>query len=77
MLTVREDVIAVDQFAHFVAVLVEGTSRTRTNISSDLRWIQKAMGHASITTTARTCAHLYDDELDAVAAALNGLRGGK
>lgn len=42
---------------------------------ADLRWIQKAMGHASITTTARIYAHLYDDELDAVAAALNGLRG--
>lgn len=40
---------------------------------ADLRWIQKAMGHASITTTARIYAHLYDDELDAVAAALNGL----
>ncbi len=36
---------------------------------ADLRFIQKAMGHGSITTTARIYAHLYDDELDAVAAA--------
>lgn len=41
---------------------------------ADLRWIQKAMGHESITTTARIYAHLYDDELDVVAAALDGLR---
>lgn len=41
---------------------------------ADLRWIQKAMGHESITTTARIYAHLYDDELDLVAAALDGLR---
>lgn len=34
------------------------------------------MGHASITTTARIYAHLYDDELDTdtVADALNDLR---
>lgn len=31
------------------------------------------MGHESITTTARIYAHLYDDELDTVAAALDGL----
>jgi integrase len=31
---------------------------------TDLRWIQRAMGHASITTTARIYAHLYDNELD-------------
>lgn len=42
---------------------------------ADLRWIQKAMGHESITTTARIYAPLYDDELARVAAALNGLRG--
>jgi integrase len=38
---------------------------------ADLRWVQKAMGHESITTTARIYAHLYDDELDTVAAALD------
>jgi integrase len=38
---------------------------------ADLRWIQKAMGHESITTTARIYAHLYDDELDSIAAALD------
>ena len=32
------------------------------------------MGHESITTTARIYAHLYDDVLDVVAAALDGLR---
>lgn len=40
---------------------------------ADLRFIQKAMGHGSITTTARIYAHLYDDELDIVASALDGL----
>ncbi|MGL4178588.1 MAG: tyrosine-type recombinase/integrase [Dermatophilaceae bacterium] len=40
---------------------------------ADLRFIQKAMGHESITTTARIYAHLYDDELDAIAQALDGL----
>jgi integrase len=40
---------------------------------ADLRFIQKAMGHESITTTARIYAHLYDDELDTHAAALDGI----
>ncbi|MGL5930183.1 MAG: tyrosine-type recombinase/integrase [Dermatophilaceae bacterium] len=40
---------------------------------ADLRFIQKAMGHESITMTARIYAHLYDDELDAIAHALDGL----
>lgn len=43
---------------------------------ADLRYIQRAMGHESITTTARIYAHLYDDELDSVAAALDSLRRG-
>jgi len=30
---------------------------------ADLRFIQKAIRHESITTTARIYAHLYDDEL--------------
>jgi len=38
---------------------------------ADLRFIQKAMGHESITTTARIYAHLYEDELDTVADALD------
>lgn len=38
---------------------------------ADLRFIQKAMGHESVTTTARIYAHLYDDELDTVADALD------
>lgn len=42
---------------------------------ADLRYIQRAMGHESITTTARIYAHLYDDELDEIAVALDGLRG--
>ena len=42
---------------------------------ADMRWIQKAMGHESITTTARIYAHLYDDELDSVAAALDRIGG--
>ena len=40
---------------------------------ADLKWIQRAMGHESISTTARIYAHLYDDELDIVAAALDRL----
>ena len=43
---------------------------------ADLRWVQKAMGHESITTTARIYAHLYDDELDTVAAALDRIGRG-
>jgi integrase len=43
---------------------------------ADLRWIQKAMGHESITTTARIYAHLYDDELDSVVAALERIARG-
>ena len=41
---------------------------------ADLRWIQRAMGHESINTTAKIYAHLYDDELDLVAEAMDGLR---
>ena len=44
---------------------------------ADLRWVQKAMGHESITTTARIYAHLYDDELDSVAAALDRIGRGQ
>ena len=42
---------------------------------ADLRWIQSA-GHESISTTARIYAHLHDDELDIVAAALDRLSEG-
>ncbi len=38
---------------------------------ADLRYIQKAMGHESVTTTARIYAHLYDTELDQVSDALD------
>ncbi|MFT9536209.1 tyrosine-type recombinase/integrase [Mycobacteroides abscessus subsp. abscessus] len=40
---------------------------------ADLRLLQKTMGHASITMTAHIYADLYDDELDAVADALDTL----
>jgi integrase len=40
---------------------------------ADLRLLQKAMGHASITVTAHTYADLCDDELDNIAAALDSL----
>lgn len=38
---------------------------------ADLRLLQVAMGHASITVTAHTYADLFDGELDAVADALD------
>lgn len=38
---------------------------------ADLKYIQRAMGHASITTTARTYAHLYDTETAQVSAAID------
>lgn len=40
---------------------------------ADLRLLQKAMGHASITVTAHTYADLFDEELDDIAAALDAL----
>jgi integrase len=40
---------------------------------ADLRLLQNAMGHASITVTAHTYADLFDDELDNIAAALDSL----
>jgi integrase len=40
---------------------------------ADLRLLQKAMGHASITVPAHTYADLFDDELDNIAAALDSL----
>ncbi len=40
---------------------------------ADLRLLQKAMGHASITVTAHTYADLFDDELDNIATALDSL----
>ena len=44
---------------------------------ADLRWVQKAMGHESIRATASIYAHLYDDELDSVAAALDRIGRGR
>ena len=40
---------------------------------ADLRLLQKAKGHASITVTAHVYADLYDDELDDVASAVDAL----
>lgn len=40
---------------------------------ADLRLLQVAMGHASITVTAHTYADLYDDELDRIGTALDKL----
>jgi integrase len=40
---------------------------------ADLRLLQKAMGHASITVTAHIYADLCGDELDDIASALDGL----
>ena len=38
---------------------------------ADLRYIQNALGHKSITTTARLYAHLYDEEPDQVARGID------
>ena len=38
---------------------------------ADLRYVQKAMGHASITTTSRIYAHLYNTEPDQVAQGID------
>jgi integrase len=40
---------------------------------ADLRLLQRTLGHASITVTAHTYAHLYDTELDTLANALDSL----
>lgn len=40
---------------------------------ADLRLLQRTLGHASITVTAHTYAHLYDTELDSLADALDSL----
>lgn len=49
-------------------------SQTRA-AGTDLRFVQKAMGHESITTTARIHAHLHEDKLDTVAAAFDRITG--
>jgi len=38
---------------------------------ADLRWLQKTMGHSSVTVTAGIYADLYDYELDEVANVLD------
>lgn len=38
---------------------------------ADLKWLQKTMGHSSITVTANIYADLYDSELDEVANVLD------
>jgi integrase len=40
---------------------------------ADLKYIQKALGHSSITVTASIYAHLFDSELDQVSDALDRL----
>ena len=43
---------------------------------ADLKYIQKAMWHSSITVTAEIYAHLFDSELDQVSDALDSLTEG-
>jgi integrase len=43
---------------------------------ADLKYIQKTMGHSSITVTAEIYAHLFDSELDQVSDALDSLTEG-
>jgi integrase len=50
-----------------------GDASLSRRAGADLRLLQKAMGHASITVTAHTYADLFDDELDNFAAALDSL----
>jgi len=43
---------------------------------ADLKYIQKAMGHSSITVTAEIYAQLFDSELDQVSDAIDALTEG-
>jgi len=43
---------------------------------ADLKYIQKAMGHSSITVTAEIYAQLFDSEQDQVSDALDALTEG-
>jgi hypothetical protein len=56
---------------------VHDLRHTDTSLSrragADLRLLQKAMGHASITVTPYTYPDLFDDELDGIATALDSL----
>ncbi|MCR8899724.1 site-specific integrase [Gordonia sp. GONU] len=67
----REQVTALG----YPALRVHDLRRTYASLAraagADLRLLQVAMGHASITVTAHTYADLFDGELDAVAAALD------
>lgn len=63
---IRRDKLRVHDLRHTYASL----SR---RAGADLRLLQKAMGHASITVTAHTYADLFDDELDDIATALDSL----
>ena len=52
---------------------VDSTHPDTQGAGADLKLLQKAMGHASITVTANTYADLFDDELDNIAVALDSL----
>ncbi len=48
-------------------------TRVKRGRVADLRLLQNAMEHASITVTAHTYADRFDDELDDIAVALDSL----
>jgi len=56
--------------------LVFTTPRGQPLAGADLKYIQKAMGHSSITVTAEIYAQLFDSELDQVSDALDALTEG-
>jgi hypothetical protein len=48
-------------------------ARHEALVETDLRLLQKTMGHASITVTGHIYADLYDAELDDIATPLDAL----
>lgn len=69
----RESATAIERAKLRVHDLRHTYASLSRRAGADLRLLQKAMGHASITVTAHTYADLFDDELDDIATALDSL----
>ncbi|WP_255450380.1 site-specific integrase [Skermania sp. ID1734] len=69
----KESIVAIGRPTLRVHDLRHTYASLSRKAGADLRVLQKAMGHASITVTAHTYSDLYDDELDTIADALDGL----